>query len=225
MSARLAADHEGANGCMVVCTDSNAAGKCGEANVFAQDSPRCWIVKRTSDKTSSAEHQVEINTPDGRQQAAAEAAAAAKASAPVAATAAPWDKEVSTVLLQNLPRNVSQVVLAKVIALMGFANKIDFLYAPSEFGTKRGMGLAFVNFSSSADVENFAKVWSQEQPFSAGVKGGRLTRVLPACIQGYDANLATWEKTARQRIRNRVHRPLVANGAGMMIPYAGKAKH
>jgi hypothetical protein len=126
-------------------------------------------------------------------------------------------------LLQNLPRNIKQVVLARIIAYMGFANKIDFLYVPSEFRTMRGMGLAFLNFSSPADAKNFSKAWLQEQPCGSDAKGGRLVRILPASIQGYDANVATWETSTRKRIRNPLHRPLVANGEGMMAPYAGRA--
>jgi len=135
------------------------------------------------------------------------------------------DKHVSTLLFQNLPRNISQIVLARIVALMGFGDKIDFLYAPSQFSTKRGMGLAFVNFLTPADAENFTEAWSQEQPFGSRVKSSCLVRILPASIQGYDANVAAWEKANRQRIRNPRFRPLVAHGVGMMVPYGGKAKH
>jgi hypothetical protein len=159
---------------------------------------------------------VEDNASDGHRQASAGAAAAKAAAA--AAAAAARDTKVSTLMLQNLPRNIRQVVLARTIALMGFADKIDFLYVPSAFSTIRAMGLAFVNFSSPADAENFAKAWFQGQPLGSGVKGTHHVRILPASTQGYAANVATWEKTTRQRIRNLRHRPLVANGEGMLVP-------
>jgi len=31
-------------------------------------------------------------------------------------------------------------MLARIYSPMGFTNKVDFVYVPFEFGTKRGMG-------------------------------------------------------------------------------------
>lgn len=108
---------------------------------------------------------------------------------------------------------------------MGFGNDIDFLYVPSEFGTLRCKGLAFVNFASSTAATSFASAWLQEKPLGSVARGCRPVRVLPALLQGYDANVTAWERATRQRIRNPLHRPLVAGEEGMMVPYAGKAKH
>mmetsp|Transcript_105164 Transcript_105164/g.209061 ORF Transcript_105164/g.209061 Transcript_105164/m.209061 type:complete len:267 (+) Transcript_105164:87-887(+) len=188
------------------CRSSNAAGKCDESPEYAKGSPCSRIFSK---ETTSAERQVDDNISNGCNQAAADAAAAAAATA--------WDREVSTLSLQNLPRNMNQLVLARIIASMGFANDIDFLYAPSEFGTLRCKGLAFVNFVSPSSAMNFARAWSQQQ-------GGRPVRIVPASLQGYDANMAAWERATRQRIRNPLHRPIVVDGEGMMAPYVGKAQ-
>jgi hypothetical protein len=217
MCARAAAVHERANGSTVaVCKNTDATRKCDECSECSQGSTRCWNTESTSDETGSVEHQVEVNASDGCQQAAAEAAAEVGAAA--------CNKEVSTLMLRNLPRIISQDVLARVITRMGFADKIDFLYVPSEFGTKRALGLAFANFSCPAEAVKFTKAWSRQRPLVTGLKGDRLVRILPASIQGYDANVEKWAKTAKQRIRNPLHRPLVAYG-GILMPYAGKGKH
>jgi len=236
MHARLVADRGGANACEhISCKVNNETVKCVESLEKPPGSPCCRIIRKSSDETRSAEHQVSVNAANSRKKTAANAAvaaaeaaaAAARAVTPAtaAATAAAPDQEVSTLLLQNLPRNISQDVLSRIITSMGFGNDIDFLYAPSEFGTLRCKGVAFVNFASSAVATNFASAWLQEKPLGSVVRGRRPVRILPASLQGYDANVRAWERATRQRIRNPSHRPLVASEEGMMVPYAGKAKH
>jgi len=114
---------------------------------------------------------------------------------------------VTTLVICNMPRDVTQIDLARALDADGFANRYDFLYMPAEFGDSRHKGFAFVNFASAATAKCAMKAWQHKRVFGGG---GGLT-LSAARIQGKAANIARWSTARRRRIRNPGFRPLVSD--------------
>uniref|UniRef100_A0A7S1WVJ7 RRM domain-containing protein n=1 Tax=Alexandrium catenella TaxID=2925 RepID=A0A7S1WVJ7_ALECA len=55
---------------------------------------------------------------------------------------------LTTVMLRNLPNDYTRGMLQKLLEKRGFAGKYDFLYLPTDFSRKAGLGYAFVNMLS-----------------------------------------------------------------------------
>jgi len=121
--------------------------------------------------------------------------------------------QITTLALQNMPSNVSQLALARIMESMGYAGRFNYVYVPLCYTTRRNRGLAIVNFTSSADAESFAAAWAQEYPLGQWKRKSGGIRIVPASVQGCDANIAKWEKAHKRHIRSAQHRPLLADVA------------
>jgi len=116
----------------------------------------------------------------------------------------------TTLIIQNLPEDIAQADLAKELDTWGFRGLYDFLYMPSAFGTRRGNGYAFVNFTHPADAKHLASTWKRSWIFGRSVNNS--LRILPAQVQGRDANMAKWNTPKLRRVKNPNHRPLLSLG-------------
>jgi len=125
--------------------------------------------------------------------------------------------QITTLVLQNMPSNVSQLVFARIMESMGYAGKFNYVYAPLCYTTRRSRGLAVVNFISPADAESFAMAWAQEQPLGQWKRKSGGIRIVPAAVPGYDANVAKWEKSHKRHVRSAQHRPLIADEAMLKV--------
>jgi hypothetical protein len=54
-------------------------------------------------------------------------------------------------------------MLIELLDIMGFSGKYDFVYLPVNFNSGAGLGYAFINMVSPADVE---QIWSRMEGFS-----------------------------------------------------------
>jgi len=102
--------------------------------------------------------------------------------------------EVTTLMLQNMPGDVTQLALAKILLDMGFADKFNFLFVHADFITKRSKGFAVINFFSPADAACFVQAWSQKRPLGCCARAGGAVQIVPSHDQGYDAVVAKWAK-------------------------------
>jgi hypothetical protein len=60
----------------------------------------------------------------------------------------------TTLMMRNLPNNMSRDMLMDLLDAQGFGLAVDFLYLPMDFQRRAGFGYAFVNCTTPADAEN-----------------------------------------------------------------------
>lgn len=112
---------------------------------------------------------------------------------------------VYTVMMRNLPNKVSQQQLLSEINAGGFLNTYDFLYLPIDPDTHANRGYAFINFSIPGMALTF-KMQFEGQQF-ANVQSSKVLSVVPATLQGFEANYAHYS-TAHVQYRDPAERPL-----------------
>jgi len=97
-------------------------------------------------------------------------------------------EEITTLMIQGLPRQCIPTMLAAEIDRSGFAENYDFVYVPTVFKPGHGQCYAFVNFVSAEVAMKFQQEWKRSWRFQTI---GRRTRinVVKARIQGLQANI------------------------------------
>lgn len=65
------------------------------------------------------------------------------------------EEEKTTVMLRNVPYNVTRDSVIKMMDDAGFKGLYDFIYMPIDFRSKSGFGYAFINLVSNAAAEKF----------------------------------------------------------------------
>jgi len=76
--------------------------------------------------------------------------------APINALESTLPHERTTVMMRNIPNNISRAQLLSILDNEGFAGAYDLLYLPIDLKNKVGLGYAFVNFVSHGAAEGFA---------------------------------------------------------------------
>ena len=113
---------------------------------------------------------------------------------------------VTTLMIRNIPHRYTQSELLQEIKEAGFDAKFDFFYLPMDHETHANFGYAFINFIEERDVEPFTKRFN-------GLKLNRFTsnkiiQIVPAQLQGFQANLQHYCKKAVCTDDNLDYRPL-----------------
>ena len=126
--------------------------------------------------------------------------------APLATTTAIHASSVTTLMIRNIPNRYSQSELLTEIREAGFDTKFDFFYLPMDHETHANFGYAFINFVDEREVEPFTKRFN-------GLKLNRFTsnkiiQIVPAQLQGFQANLQHYCKKAVCTDDNIDYRPL-----------------
>lgn len=65
------------------------------------------------------------------------------------------EEEKTTVMLRNVPYNVTRDSVVQMMDEAGFKGLYDFIYMPIDFRSKSGFGYAFINLVSNAAAEQF----------------------------------------------------------------------
>jgi hypothetical protein len=109
-------------------------------------------------------------------------------------------------MIRNIPNRYSQSELLSEIREAGFDNKFDFFYLPMDHETHANFGYAFINFVDEREVDPFTKRFN-------GLKLNRFTsnkiiQIVPAQLQGFQANLQHYCKKAVCTDDNVDYRPL-----------------
>uniref|UniRef100_A0A7S2NE37 RRM domain-containing protein n=1 Tax=Alexandrium andersonii TaxID=327968 RepID=A0A7S2NE37_9DINO len=101
------------------------------------------------------------------------------------------EQSLTTVMLRNLPNDYTRAMLQKLLEKRGFGNKYDFLYLPTDFTRRAGLGYAFVNMLSAKDaqairdsLEGFRQ-WSLPSTKVCSVGWSNPTQGLEANIERY----------------------------------------
>lgn len=116
--------------------------------------------------------------------------------------------QVTTVMIRNIPNRYSQRELMDELKGLGFEGTFDFLYIPLDLGTMSNVGYAFVNFVNPVWAER-CKQSFQGHHFKKHRQAGKVAAVSTAHIQGLEANLRHYEKSAVKTARLRQRRPIV----------------
>jgi len=128
--------------------------------------------------------------------------------------AATSDDCVTTVMVRNLPNRLSQNRMIEELNNLGFNDTFDFLYIPLDLGTMSNVGYAFVNFTHPV----WAAKCMQMLPGASLTRksSGKVIATSPAYLQGLEANMQHYEKSAVKTARLRQRRPVVLSGAPRM---------
>mmetsp|Transcript_56206 Transcript_56206/g.100147 ORF Transcript_56206/g.100147 Transcript_56206/m.100147 type:complete len:515 (-) Transcript_56206:159-1703(-) len=101
-----------------------------------------------------------------------------------------WDDGVVTVMIRQIPRQYSQLMLLKEVNRHGFEGQYDFFYLPFDLKKGINVGYGFVSFVhphyALAFREAFEGVHLEMSKQSSGKC--KPLHVHPASVQGYDAN-------------------------------------
>jgi len=116
-------------------------------------------------------------------------------------------QEITTFMVQNLPRQCPPAVVAAELDRSGFAGGFDFVYVPTMFKPGRHNCYAFVNFISAEVAMKFQHEWKRSWRFLMMGRRAKVN-VVPARIQGLQANVAKWGEHAVVRVKNPDFRPL-----------------
>lgn len=113
---------------------------------------------------------------------------------------------IHTVMMQNMPNQVTQKMLLAELDESGFAKVYDFVYLPICADTKANRGYAFINFVHPGLALMFRMHFDGQRKF-ANCHTDKALSVAPATLQGYDAN---YEHFSGTRVKHREHaaRPL-----------------
>ena len=114
--------------------------------------------------------------------------------------------QITTLMIRNIPNRYTQTELMTELRESGFDNKFDFFYLPMDHETHANFGYAFINFVDEQDVGPFTKKFN-------GLKLNRFTsnkiiQIVPAQLQGFQANLQHYCKKAVCTDDNIDYRPL-----------------
>mmetsp|Transcript_67390 Transcript_67390/g.161624 ORF Transcript_67390/g.161624 Transcript_67390/m.161624 type:complete len:516 (+) Transcript_67390:164-1711(+) len=119
----------------------------------------------------------------------------------------PW-KDVTTVMMRNLPNKYTQQMLLEELQEAGFTlqQDFDFFYLPMDHHNAANLGYCFINFCEPY-LANL---------FSAAFEGKKMKRfnssktvvVMPASIQGYEKNYQYYSSTRVVQAEDPQYRPL-----------------
>lgn len=163
-------------------------------------------------------------------------------------------EELTTMMLRNIPSSCTQDQFYELLETIGFRGMVDFLYVPVDFSNERNFGYAFVNFRTAASATEFKERFDgvemskcfptfhcdAEDSESAGSSNGALQRqrkakksnrdevckVLPAAIQGWEANMQKLcSSHSTHRIGGPEHwHPLFLDASGERVNVADRYK-
>jgi hypothetical protein len=122
----------------------------------------------------------------------------------------------TTLMIRNVPNRYSQRDLINELKSLGFAGTFDFLYVPLDLGTMSNVGYAFVNFTHHSWAEKCMETL-QNHRFKRHRQAGKVAAVSVAHIQGLEANLKHYEKSAVNTSRLRQRRPVVIANMSELI--------
>merc|ERR1719499_339601 len=119
------------------------------------------------------------------------------------------EEEFTTLMIRNLPHDLTQLDLIAELDDNGFEETYDFLYMPSNFCSGRGKGYAFINFTQQEAAQRFVSEWHKGVRFGAARDRGGLS-ISAAAVQGREANIKKWDVPRMRRVKNPNFRPLIA---------------
>lgn len=121
------------------------------------------------------------------------------------------DEQPTTVMIQNLPADVTQSELMDSLNQGGFQGSYNFCYVPRAAppAEDRNQGFAFVNFETALMASSFKASWHATYLQQRG-RDGRALKITAANVQGLEANVAKWGDPRAQKNRRPENRPFIS---------------
>lgn len=117
-----------------------------------------------------------------------------------------WNN-VCTIMMRNLPNQVTQDLLTEQINNAGFLHAYDFIYLPIDPETDANRGYAFINFTTPGLALMF-KMHFEGRKLS-NFNSNKVVSVVPAALQGFDANYAHCSKKIAEESVKELKAPVV----------------
>lgn len=108
---------------------------------------------------------------------------------------------ICTVVMQNLPSHITRDLLTAEIDNAGFSHAYDFIDLPIDPENNANRGSALINFTAPGFALMF-KMHFEAQGL-ADFGSHRVVSVVPAALQGFDANFAAWSEKATESAKTR----------------------
>lgn len=121
----------------------------------------------------------------------------------------PGAPAITTLMISNIPMDVTQGDLLDLIDQTGFARRYDFAYMPTDFDAGTSKGHAYVNFTTSRDAREFSIKWDGSRLAGAGPIAPVL-EVKAAARQGFEENAKRWKERRLHRVKNPKLHPFIA---------------
>ncbi|CAK0837264.1 unnamed protein product [Prorocentrum cordatum] len=103
-----------------------------------------------------------------------------------------------TLIVGNLPTNISRDEVMSWLAASGYDDSYDFLYVPLCFKTNSNKGYMFINFMERETARRFAASF---HGVATGSGSAQLI-VRPSATQGIEASISKLRKSSSRRIKN-----------------------
>lgn len=98
----------------------------------------------------------------------------------------PDGEPLTTIMMRNLPNNMTRSTLLALIDSQGFEGCYDFLYLPTDFRSQAGLGYSFVNFEDSETASRFRDHFSGFRDWS--FQSEKVCTTTWSSTQGRDAH-------------------------------------
>jgi len=129
----------------------------------------------------------------------------------------------TTMMVRNLPNKYSQAMLLDELQDSGFAQKrdFDFFYLPMDHANGANLGYCFINFTDPSKANSFASAFQCRKLRRFNSK--KMIDVMPASIQGFQANYDHYASTNVAHAKDRQYRPLFLR-SDIALPQPQKPK-
>lgn len=119
-----------------------------------------------------------------------------------------WDAGVVTVMVRQLPRQLTQRMFLQEVVRRGFEGLFDFLYLPYDFKKGINVGYGFVNFTNPEYALRFRDSLDGQYLDKYMRMKSKAVRVHPAQVQGYEANFRHFSQTKTGQKQDPAFSPL-----------------
>lgn len=118
------------------------------------------------------------------------------------------EEAVTTVMIRNIARTVTQEQLMTCLDTSGFAGTYDFAYLPFRSRRRRNLGFAFVNFTTPYYAQQFYHQCHRSNTLAPRGEKSRYVTVSSANVQGRQENVRLIEESCVANLGNLDHRPV-----------------
>merc|ERR1719473_1927206 len=116
---------------------------------------------------------------------------------------------VTTIMFRNIPSRYTQQSLLQEIQSEGYHP--DYFYLPMDFKKNANAGYAFLNFGRETEVVAFRDRFDGAR---LAIRSAKFLQVVPAALQGYDANYAHMQHSAVLNHHRSEHGPMFMREPG-----------
>jgi hypothetical protein len=104
--------------------------------------------------------------------------------------------ELTSLMIRNIPNNISRSGLISLFNSFGFRACVDFLYLPIDFDRRANLGYAFLNFVNGMEASRFMDVFNGFSAWPGHLTSKKVISVQwTTGLQGLEAHVARYRNT------------------------------